>query len=137
MNEDDYMIRRTDFTRPYVRIEPNTDPKRALDFLYNNPKLGDSRHYGKPMAGDDGLVTTKQAATEVRLQQPQDSESRPGAGYCPDVASDWRRGMGPRRAVGRPSYDHGSQRKLAKSLGGDKDCWKSPFSAAHRSYGED
>ena len=96
------MVKRTDFTPPYVRIQPNTDPKRALDFLYGGPKLGTSRHYGQPMAGDDGLVTGKQQADEVRLQQPQAPESRPGAGYCPAVDNDWRRGMGAKRAEGYP-----------------------------------
>lgn len=119
---------------PYVRITPNTDPKRALDFLYGNPKLGTSRRYGSQMAGD-GLVSAKQHAREVKLQKPQDIENMHGKGYAPDVASDWRRGMGRGQAEGRPGFDDGYQHKPAKSLGGGKDCWKSPFSAAGRNYG--
>lgn len=127
------MVRRLDSTRPYVRIEPNTDPTKALKFLYDNPKLGSCRHYGKPMAGD-GLVTASQHAREVRLQKPQDIQNQHGAGYANDVANDWRRGMGSDRAEGRPGFDHGRPRHPAKSLGGGKDASRSPFSAAHRNF---
>jgi hypothetical protein len=128
------MVKPTDLSRARVRIEPNTDPKRAIDFLYDNPIEGSKRSYGKPMAGD-GLVTAKQHAEEVRLQRPQFPEDRHGAGYCPDVPSDWRRGMGSKHAEGRPGFNRGTPRSPAKSLGGGKDCWKSPFSAAGRNYG--
>lgn len=128
------MVRRTDLSRPFVRIEPNTDPTKALDFLYDDPIEGASRRYGKPLAGD-GLVDARQHAREVKLQKPQDIENMHGRSYAPDVPSDWRRGMGRGQAEGRPGFDDGYQRKPAKTLGGGKDCWKSPFSAAGRNYG--
>lgn len=103
------MVRRTDLSRPFVRIEPGTDPTKALSFLYDNPIEGASRHYGRPLAGD-GLVTAKQHADEVRLQKPQFAEDAHGKGYCPNVASDWRRGMGAGGATARPGFDHSPKR---------------------------
>ena len=32
------MVKRTDFTPPYVRIQPNTDPKRAMKSGFSNRK---------------------------------------------------------------------------------------------------
>ena len=100
------MVRRTDLTRPWVRIEPNTDPTEAIDFLYDNPKLGTSRHCGRPLAGD-GLVTASQHAREVRLQKPQDIESQHARGYCPSTPKSWVHGG---NATSRPGFDHSPKR---------------------------
>jgi len=100
------MVRRTDLSRPYVRIEPNTDPKPALDWIYDNPRPGDSRHYGKPLAGD-GLVDARQHAREIRLQKPQDIENQHGKGYCPSTPRSWIHGGD---ATSRPGFDHSPKR---------------------------
>ena len=103
------MVKCTDLSRPRASIAPGTDPTKALGYLYSNPIEGPARRYGKPLDGD-GLVTAKQHADEVRLQKPQFPEDRHGAGYCPDVASDWRRGMGAGGATSRPGFDHSPKR---------------------------
>ena len=38
-------------------------------------------------------------------QEPQSPMDKHGPGYDNDVAPDWRRGMGPGQAEGKPSYD--------------------------------
>jgi hypothetical protein len=120
------MVRRTGSTRPYVRIAPNTDPTSALKFLYGKPALGDSRRYGKPMAGD-GLVTAKQNADEIRLQKPQDPVDRHGAGYDGQVNErSWIYGGD---ATKQPNFDSVSRRLKGKcSMARDRDFFEE---AAH------
>ena len=100
------MVRRTDLSRPYVRIAPNTDPQRAIDFLYDNPIEGASRRYGREMAGD-GLGTAKQHAAEIKLQKPQFAEDQCGPGYCPSTPRSWIHGGD---ATSRPGFDHSPAR---------------------------
>jgi hypothetical protein len=101
------MIKRADLSRPYVRIEPNTDPRRAIDFLYRNPIEGASRRYGKAATAGDGLVSDKQHADEVRLQQPQFREDKHGPHYCPSTPKSWVHGG---NATSRPGFDHSPKR---------------------------
>ena len=63
-----------------------------------------------PLRSGDGLVNGKQVAYETKIQKPQGECDQHGRHYNNDVASDWRRGMGPQRAEGRPGFDHSKPR---------------------------
>ena len=50
------------------------------------------------MARGDGMGAEDQS-------QPESPVDKHGPGYSNDVAPDWRRGMGPNQAEGKPGYD--------------------------------
>jgi hypothetical protein len=117
-----------------------TKPRRNVE-----AKLYSGRKH--PFSHDDGLVSKEQTARERVIQRNSDPEDKhdnaKGAQYD-NFTSGWVRSKGEDSMANRPApFDYGPSHGIPSPTRGGKceatgkDMHKSPFSAAHKTYGGD
>jgi hypothetical protein len=120
-------IKRTDYSKPRMRLAHGEDPHDKLRRIYNGESNVRVTRSGEIIGRPTGFTDI-----ETRnLQKPQDPIDQHGKSYDNDTGGAWEHASGD----SRPAFDHNHNFRVS---GGNtatgKDCTKSPFSRAGKDF---